>query len=67
MPRKKSPDAIPAVPESTSGDSVLNKISVPISPLRWKLAELQKEGKNEYPLGDLLFLIRDIVRTMKEE
>lgn len=43
----------------------LNTINVPLTPLRMELAKLTKEGVSLYPLGDLILLIRDIVRKDK--
>lgn len=43
--------------------SDLNKLSVPILPLRAELSKLQKEGLTEYPLGELILIIREIVRS----
>lgn len=60
-PRKK------AEPKKEEEYPALNSLKVPINDLRWVLADLMKEGHTQYPLGDLLFLIRDLIRKKKDE
>lgn len=58
MPRKK-------VLESDNVDD-LNHLKIPITPIRFELAEKAKQGIEEYPVGDLILLIRRILRETKE-
>jgi hypothetical protein len=39
----------------------LNTIMVPVTTLRFELAELSKKGIIEYPLGDLLLVIQTLI------
>ena len=43
------------------GYDKLNSIKVPISSLRLELAKIEKEGNAEYPLGELMLLIKTII------
>jgi len=47
--------------------TALNKLSVPLTPLRLKLAEMMRADIFEYPLGDLMLLIKEILHTKEEE
>lgn len=66
MPSRTAKAVTPAA-ETSGSYSSLNGIKVPISELRDELFRLKKAGIDEYPLGDLLYLIRGIVRKKKEE
>lgn len=58
MTRKK-------VEQSIEIDPALNKILVPITPLRFALANLVQQEYTVYPLGDLLLLIHEVVSKAK--
>jgi len=62
MARRKVPE-----PKPLPDVEALNKISVPLTPLRLKLAEMMRADVFEYPLGDLMLLIKEILRTKEEE
>lgn len=40
----------------------LNKLNVPLPDLRSLIIALMKEGNTTYPLGDLLYMVRDLIR-----
>lgn len=44
----------------------LNRLWIPLAPLRMEIAKLVKEGNNEYPLGELILIIRGILRKEEE-
>lgn len=44
-----------------------NKIAVPIPALRMMLAELQKSGVTEMPLGNLLHMIADLIKREQHD
>ena len=44
-----------------------NKFIVPIAPLRVGLAQLQKDGFDAMPLGELLLIIARIMKDDKEK
>lgn len=41
----------------------LNQLQIPLAELRMYIVDLMKEGRTEYPLGDLLYDIRGIYRA----
>lgn len=44
----------------------LNRLWIPLAPLRMEIAKLVKEGNAEYPLGELLLIMRKILRKEEE-
>lgn len=41
----------------------LNTLWLPLAPLRLKLAALVKEGNNEYPVGEIIRIMKEILDT----
>lgn len=48
-----------------SDKEVLDRVWVPLAPLRVHLATLAKDGWETYPLGELLISIREMVNATK--
>jgi hypothetical protein len=44
----------------------LNTILVPVTALRFELADMSKKGIIEYPLGDLLLVIQTLIQERND-
>lgn len=45
----------------------LNKINVPLTALRFELAEWNKQSLDVYPLGDLILIIQMVIRKKERD
>ena len=50
-PLKKDPDNV----------DDLNRLWLPLAPFRLKLAALAKEGNEEYPVGEILLIMKELI------
>lgn len=53
-------------PESTDPYESLNHLWLPLAPFRLKIAALVKEGNNEYPVGEILRMMKEIIDASVE-